>query len=304
MNEQKTNTPGNVLIAAGEDIPEYTIAPRLRAMGADLSRVYYLYGREGKDGKETPWTIGDIETVKDAIRQIGGIRLFIIDPLEYFIGGDVDVYRNNEVRAALRAIMDLAKEENFTILAIQHLNKTTGAQALYRFAGSIAFAAAARTVWQVTKEKDRPGYLFANTKMNIARAAPTYRYTIEDVDGIGIPAWDCIVETDAETAMNGQGGRDTPAQNEVLEIIRCKHPSAVKVSDIVEATGKNKPNISNILKELVKAGKIKKSDVLSGYYSYIEQPEKSSFCSALPIGENERTNEQETENTNEELDIF
>jgi putative DNA primase/helicase len=282
MNEQKMNSPGDVLIAAGEDVPEFTISPRLRAMGADLSRVFYLYGREGKDNKEIPWTVNDIATLKDAIQQIksggGELKLFIIDPLENFIGGDVDVYRNNEVRAALRAIMDLAKEEKFTILAIQHLNKTTGAQALYRFAGSIAFAAAARTVWQVTKDKDKPFYLFANTKMNIAKQAPTYRYSIIDVDGIGIPAWDCIVETDAEAAMNGQGGREAPAQNEVLEIIRKKYPTAIKFSDIVETTGKNKSNISNILKELEKSGKIKKSDVLSGYYVYLPtEPEKEKL---------------------------
>ena len=307
MNEQKINTPGDVLIAAGEDVPEFTISPRLRAMGADLNRVFYLYGREGADGKETPWTVNDIATLRDAIQQIkdggGELKLFIIDPLENFIGGDVDVYRNNEVRSALRAIMDLAKEENFTILAIQHLNKTTGAQALYRFAGSIAFAAAARTVWQVTKEKDSPSYLFANTKMNIAKQAPTYRYSIIDVDGIGIPAWDCIVETDAETAMNGNGGRDTPAQNEVLEIIRNNHPAATKYSDIVEATRKSKPNVSNILKELETAGKIRKSEALSGYYSYIEKVENRSFIHPEPIGTNE-LNEQKPENTSDELDIW
>jgi hypothetical protein len=302
MNE-KMNTPGDVLIAAGEDVPEFTISPRLRAMGADLSRVFFLYGREGKDGKEIPWTVNDTPTLKDAIQQIkdggGELKQFIIDPLENFIGGDVDVYRNNEVRGALRAIMDVAKEENFTILAIQHLNKTTGAQALYRFAGSIAFTAAARCVWQVTKEKDKPGYLFANTKMNIAKRAATYRYSIIDVDGIGIPAWEGIADIDAETAMNGSG-RDTPAQNEVLEIIRNKHPAATKFSDIVTATGKSKPNVGNILKELETAGKIKKSDVLPGYYSLVVKSDDCSFThSSVPIGRDE-LNEQLSDKPNEE----
>ena len=259
--EQDTNNrPGDILIVAGEDVPEISISPRLQAMGADTSRVFYLYGREGENKKEIPWTINDIATLKDAIQQIkasgGELKLFIIDPLEYFIGGDVDVYRNNEVRAALKGVMDIAKDENFTILAIQHLNKTTGTQSIYRIAGSIAFAAAARTVWMVTKEKDSPNYLFTNSKMNIAKKAPTYRYSIENIDGIGIPAWEGIVDTDAESAMNGQSSKENPkAKDEVLNIIK-NNPDGLTNKDLATMTGKDQGNISKYTAKLQGEGKI------------------------------------------------
>ena len=296
---------GDVLITAGEDVPEFSIAPRLQAMGADTSRIFYLYGSENEDGKETTWNVRDTATVKDAIEQIekngGKLKLFIIDPLENFMSGDVDVYRNNEVRSNLRGIMDLAQEKNFTILAIQHLNKTTGSQSIYRFAGSIAFAAAARTVWIVTKDKDNPSsFLFANSKMNIAKKAPTYRYSIIDIDGIGIPCWEGIADVDAETALNGNSNsRDTPAQNEVLEVIRNRYPSAIKFSDIVSESGKSKGNVGNILKQLENAGKIKKVDYLSGHYILIEKTES--------IPEPVKTEPELIETTPEpveELDIY
>jgi hypothetical protein len=174
---------------------------------------------------------------------------------------------------------------------------------LYRFAGSIAFAAAARTVWQVTKEKEKPSYLFANTKMNIAAKAPTYRYSIVDFEGIGIPAWEGIVDVDAETAMNGSG-RETPAQDEVLEVIRNKHPAATKFSDIVAATGKKKPNISNILKELETAGKIKKSDILSGYYSLVEKSVDSTFIDSHEAIGGSEPNEQIADKPIDEPEIW
>jgi hypothetical protein len=304
MNEQKNEKPGDVLIAAGEDVPEMTISPRLIAMGADTSRVHFLYGRTGTDGKPIPWNVSDVVTLKDAIQQIkdkqGELKLFIIDPLENFIGGDVDTYRNNEVRNTLRGLMDLAQEENFTILAVQHLNKTSGTQSIYRIAGSIAFAAAARTVWVVTKDKETPGgFLFANSKMNIAKKAPTYRYTIQDVDGIGIPAWGGIATVDAESAMNGTNSH-TPAQDEVLDMIRKNHPAATKFSDIVTATGKSKGNVGNILKGLENSGLVKKSTALPGFYSFIETKENGSFIHSEPIEESEQVNT----GNEKELDIF
>jgi len=303
------NEPGDVLIAAGEDLPEITISPRLKAMGANMERVWYLYGREGADNKEIPWNVNDVGTLKDAIQQIkdngGELKLFIIDPLEYFMGGDVDVYRNNEVRGALRGIMELAKEENITILAIQHLNKTTGTSSIYRVAGSIAFAAAARTLWIVTKDKDVPGsYLFANSKMNIAKKAPTYRYSIEDIDGIGIPAWSGTVDMDAEGAINGNSAKSsgkTREQEKVLEIIKDKYPQAIKFGEIKELSGKADGHLGNILKSLEQLGEIEKPASLRGHYIWIKPKDDqksdipSSSFSDTPIGKKEEE---------EELDIF
>ena len=286
--EYEEQNPGDVLIAAGEDVPEITISPRLSAMDADMNRVFFLYGREGKDNKEIPWSVNDIGTLKDAIKQIkdngGELKLFIIDPLENFIGGDVDVYRNNEVRSALRGLMDLAKEENFAILAIQHLNKTIGNSSIYRIAGSIAFAAAARTVWIVTKDKDIPGgFLFANSKMNIAKKAPTYHYTIEDVKGIGIPAWSGKSDTDAETALNGNNTKPngkTREQEKVLEIIKDRYPQAVRFGELKELTGKSDGHLGNLLKDLERMGDIEKPASLRGHYIWIKPNEDSSSSSS------------------------
>jgi len=309
ISSTDTSEPGDILIAAGEDVPEITISPRLLAMGANMERVFYLYGREGADNKEIPWNVNDVGTLKDAIKQIkdsgGELKLFIIDPLEYFLGGDVDVYRNNEVRGALRGIMELAKEENITICAVQHFNKTTGTSSIYRVAGSIAFAAAARCLWIVTKDKDVPGgFLFANSKMSIAKKAPTYRYTIEDIGGIGIPAWSGTVDMDAEGAINGNSAKSsgkTREQEKILEIIRSKYPQAIKFGEIKDLSGKADGHLGNILKSLEKLGEIEKPASLRGHYIWIKPEDGQnsdipSSSSDTPIGKKE---EEE-----EELDLF
>jgi len=51
-----------------------------------------------------------------------------------------------------------------------HLNKNTAGKAVYRALGSIAFLAAARTVWMVTTDPDNPEgkrRLLTPTKQNV-----------------------------------------------------------------------------------------------------------------------------------------
>jgi putative DNA primase/helicase len=116
---------GETLILAGEDDPIYTIKPRFQAPGADMDRIHILIGKRGD--QDDDFTIRDTVIIRDAIDQIrargGDLKLLIIDPLESFLAGTVDIFRNNEVRSTLRGIIALAKQDRFTILAIQHLTK-------------------------------------------------------------------------------------------------------------------------------------------------------------------------------------
>ena len=273
---------GDTLILAGEDDPSYTIKPRLQALGADMDRIHILMGKRGD--QDDDFTIRDTGIIRDAIDQIraqgGEIKLLIIDPLESFLAGTVDIFRNNEVRSTLRGIIALAQQERFTIVAIQHLTKKTGISANYRISGSIAFVAVARVVWLVAKDPENPrNCLFLNSKMNIGPKVDGFKFSIEGIEGIGVPAWGARVTTDPDDVLNAPPiPKQAPEQEKVLELIQEKHPMAIKAKEIVEKTGKSSSRVSNILNELERQGKVKKAIGLYGYWQLSQPDPIGSVC--------------------------
>ncbi len=76
-------------------------------------------------------------------------RLVIIDPITAYLGRAIECI-NAEVRRVMNRLNQLATRHRVAILAISHLRKQQGA-ALHRAMGSLAFVAAARAAWLVTK---------------------------------------------------------------------------------------------------------------------------------------------------------
>jgi putative DNA primase/helicase len=277
---------GDTLILAGEDDPAYTIKPRLQALGADMDRIHILMGKRVDHG-DSDFILTDTNIIRDAIDQIraqgGNLKLVIIDPLESFLGSSCDIFRNNEVRAALRGIISLAQKEQFSIIAIQHLTKKLGISANNRISGSVAFVAAARCVWMVAKDPDSPGNcLFLNSKMNIAPKIDGYRFSIVSQDGIGVPAFGERINLDADDILNAEQKpkqKIAPDQEAVLEYLQNSGPGNKTLGEIAEALGKSKTATSNILSKLKEKG-----SVHSPYYGQWAM-KQVSLSPSFPIGE-------------------
>lgn len=188
-----------------------TIVPRLKAAGADLSRIVALNGvtytdpESGQRG-ERGFTLADLPALEDAIRRAGDCRLVIIDPVTAYLPGQVDSHRNSDIRGVLAPLADLAARHGVAIACVSHLNKSGGAQAMYRTTGSLAFVAAARAAMLVTRDADDPRRrLILWVKLNVARMPPGLAYRIEpsplDPD-IGVVAWEPDpVEVSADDAL-------------------------------------------------------------------------------------------------------
>ena len=82
-------------------------------------------------------------------------KLFILDPLQAYIGADVDMHRANEIRPVLKRIGAIAEKTGCAIVVIGHLNKGTS-KSQYRGLGSIDIQAAARSVLTVGRIKGKP----------------------------------------------------------------------------------------------------------------------------------------------------
>jgi hypothetical protein len=140
--------PFNVIYQTAEDGMGDTIKPRLVEAGADLSRVMVI------DDSEEVLTLSD-DRIEKAVRQ-NHVRLVIIDPVQAFIGADVDMNRANEVRPVFRKLGMIAEKTSCAIVLIGHLNKSSGTQSTYRGLGSIDIMAAVRSLIFIGKVRKDP----------------------------------------------------------------------------------------------------------------------------------------------------
>jgi AAA domain len=136
---------------------EDTIRPRLNAAGANVKRVYALLAvrHAYKEDSTKEWVFSletDLLALEAAILATPGCRLIIIDPITAYLGG-TDSHKNAEIRGLIAPLAALAAKHRIAVVCVTHLNKSRNGPAIYRSIGSSAFAAAARAVWAVTKDR-------------------------------------------------------------------------------------------------------------------------------------------------------
>ena len=137
-----------VLYQTAEDGLGDTIKPRLIASGADCSKVIVI------DESEESLTLID-DRIEKAIVETGA-KLFIIDPLQAYLGAKVDMHRANEVRPIFKKLANVADRTGCAIVIIGHMNKNNGLKSVYRGLGSIDISAAARSILLVGRVPDEP----------------------------------------------------------------------------------------------------------------------------------------------------
>jgi hypothetical protein len=170
---------GNVLIWSSEDDPADTIKPRLMAVGADDKRYGVISGTVDENGIRDAFDAArDMDSLREAVKSIGGIKLLIIDPIVTAVSGDM--HKANDVRRSLQTIVDFAAEMNCAVLGITHFAKgTAGKNSAERVIGSQAFAALARMVLVAAKEEESDRRVFTRAKSNNSVDTGGFSYTIE-----------------------------------------------------------------------------------------------------------------------------
>jgi hypothetical protein len=180
----KPQSSGGVVLLSAEDGVADTIRPRLDAAGADVSRIVALDAIRMMNGhshsSSRPFDLTrDISALEKAIESVDGCRLVVIDPVTAYLGG-TDSHKNADTRALLAPLADLAAHHRVAVVAVTHLNKNAGGPAIYRAMGSLAFIAAARQAWVVSKDKDDPDRrLLLPIKNNLAPDTEGLAYRIE-----------------------------------------------------------------------------------------------------------------------------
>ncbi|MFK4720546.1 putative DNA primase/helicase [Bradyrhizobium niftali] len=176
--------PGDVIFMSAEDGVQDTIIPRLMAAGADRERVHIVSAATKPDGtgRKTFSLKTDVDLLEDMARKIGTVKLIIVDPISAYMGGS-DGNGNVETREVLEPLADMANRLRIAVVAVTHLNKGGGGgnqSALNRFAGSIAFVAAARAAFAVIEDpEDDERRFLLQAKNNLGKKCKGLAFRLE-----------------------------------------------------------------------------------------------------------------------------
>lgn len=195
--------PFNVIYQTAEDGLGDTVKPRLIEAGADLDRVLVI------DDSDVQLTLSD-ERIEKAIIE-NNARLVIIDPIQAYLGADVDMNRANEVRPIFMRLGRVAQRTGCAILLIGHLNKAAGMQSLQRGLGSIDIAAAVRSVMFIGKLKHDPTMrILTHEKSSLAPPGASLAFSLGDEGGF---RWVGEYDITADEMLSGiEPQRETKTQ--------------------------------------------------------------------------------------------
>lgn len=210
-----TDSPQTVIYQTAEDGLADTIKPRLEEVGADCSRVVVI------DESEAPLSFSD-GRIEQAIVKTGA-KLLILDPLQAYLGIDVDMHRANEIRPIFKTLGGVAERTGCAILIIGHMNKAMSqTKGLYRGLGSIDIAAAVRSILLVGRDKEQENTrVMAHLKSSLAPEGAPIAFEL-DQDGF---RWVGKYEIGLDDLLNGTRSEREPTKEAqavilILEMLR------------------------------------------------------------------------------------
>lgn len=237
---------GGVIIVGAEDSVEQVWVPRLKAAGADLSKVLIIGVITGADGKpRLPSLPEHVALFEKAIIDMGA-KLIGFDPIMPYLSKTANANSDKDVRQCLTPLADMLDRVNCCGLMLRHFAKSDKvANALYRGLGSIAFNGLARTAMAVSKVPTETGadvpesMSLMVTKNNIGLKPRSRRYRIEAADlGGGIVtsriAWG-DASNDRPDDLLTEAGRATKPGEQAQDFLRTVLADGPRLATEVEA---------------------------------------------------------------------
>ncbi|SHM99377.1 AAA domain-containing protein [Anaerosporobacter mobilis DSM 15930] len=249
----QVSEPMNIIYQTAEDGLADTVKPRLETAGADCERIAVI------DESEKSLSMVD-ERLEEAILKTNA-RLLILDPIQAYLGGGMDMNRANEARDMTKKLGLLAEKYKCAILLIGHMNKAAGNKAAYRGMGSIDFFAVARSVLLVGRvEGQLNTRAVVQIKNNLAPFGHSKAFELED----GGFHWGGDYEITADELLGGFAPKVNKLEQakqllqELAETNRIMQSN--EIFNLADKEGISKRTLENAKKEMcIRAKKINNS---------------------------------------------
>lgn len=241
--EMKTPEPMNIIYQTAEDGLADTVKPRLETAGADCERILVI------DESDKSLSMAD-ERLEIALQQTGA-RLLILDPIQAYLGGGMDMNRANEARDMTKKLGALAEKHKCAIVLIGHMNKAAGNKAAYRGMGSIDFFAVARSVLLVGRVEGQPDIrAVVQIKNNLAAFGHPKAFRLSE-KGF---EWQGDYEITADEVLGGiapKANKYEQAKRMLRELAETSHMvSSMEVLELAKEKGISKRTLESAKQDL------------------------------------------------------
>jgi putative DNA primase/helicase len=280
---------GSVLIWSSEDAIDVTLTPRLKAMGADLTRCHFVTGvsNAGVIGSFDPAV--DMPRLTKEIERIGDVAMLVLDPVLSAVAGDS--HKAAETRRGLQSVVDLSSKHNLAVLGITHFSKGSGgASPAERVIGSQAFSALARMVLVAAKvqaesedETKPPQRIIARAKSNISADDGGFNFNLELVEiqrdivaqrvtwGEPIKGSALALLNDAEKTEE-EDEEEASAIDEACEFLRSQLANGAVLTKTIESEAKAAGISKATLKRARSKVKVKSASTKDGWTIQLRSP--------------------------------
>lgn len=243
----------NIIYQTAEDGLADTVKPRLELAGADCEKIIVI------DESDKSLSMAD-ERLEEAIVRTGA-RLLILDPIQAYLGGGMDMNRANEARDMTKKLGALAEKTKCAIILIGHMNKASGNKAAYRGMGSIDFFAVARSVLLVGRVEGEPDIrAVVQIKNNLAALGHPKAFALSE-DGF---QWLGDYEITVEEILGGiapKANKMEQAKQMLRELAETQNMVlSNEIFDRADESGISKRTLENAKKDMgIRAKKINNS---------------------------------------------
>ena len=244
LHGESLRSPCNVLIFNYEDSIPQTIVPRLRAMGADTTKI---------SAYKDPLSL-DSDGQRNLENAIANRKpsIVFLDPLSAVLGAEIDMYKPNHVRPFMRMLSQMAEKHDCAIVVVRHLTKGGQDSPIYRGTGSIDFVGACRSAILVgSSPLDESQRALIHIKSNLGPIGESVGYKLDN----GKFEWTGKSELRAEDLLTPhQSSDDRSALQEANEFLtdflRLGAQGATKVMSEADARGISKATLRRAKKIL------------------------------------------------------
>jgi len=154
--ETETREPADVLYLACDDGLADTMRPRFEDMHADLTKIHVLTAVRGLNGKERhPSLVDDLPDIERALVE-HHCKLLIIDPINNYLGSQLDTHKDAALRGALAPLSSLCERLGIACIFVIHLTKSARDKPIYRAQGSIAYIGLSRVALLAGANAENP----------------------------------------------------------------------------------------------------------------------------------------------------
>lgn len=172
----RIETPGDVIVLSVEDdMP--VLRGRIESSGGDIARCHFV-----TEAHQITLTSPELE---ELIKEVSA-KLIILDPLQAFLGANIDMFRANETRPALASLFEMCDRNDCACLIVGHNGKNVVNKAAVNMAlGSVDIPASMRSIIHlITNPEDPEERLAIHIKCSNAPKGKTLAYGVDNMGGV------------------------------------------------------------------------------------------------------------------------